>query len=83
MHLLIRARKGPNILFELANVRNIESLEKINNFDNAIEFLFLEALFVQTLKIISNCCLHAFLREVLVNYASNMICIRLNNFSIF
>ena len=29
-------------------------------------------------KIISNCCLPAFLREVLVNYASNMIRIRLN-----
>ena len=27
-------------------------------------------------KIISNCCLPAFLREVLVNYASNMIRIR-------
>ena len=30
-------------------------------------------------KIISNCCLSAFLPEVLVNYASNMIRIRLNN----
>ena len=33
-------------------------------------------------KIISNCCLPAFLREVLVNYASNMIRIRLNNCTI-
>ena len=32
---------------------------------------------------ISNCCLPAFLREVLVNYASNMIRIRLNNCTIF
>ena len=30
-------------------------------------------------KIISNCCLRAFLREVLDNYESNMIRIRLNN----
>ena len=34
-------------------------------------------------KIISNCCLLAFLREGLVNYASNMIRIRLNNCTIF
>ena len=33
-------------------------------------------------KIISNCCLPAFLREVLVNYASNMVRIRLNNCTI-
>ena len=32
---------------------------------------------------ISNCCLPAFLREVLVNYASNMIRMRLNNCTIF
>ena len=30
----------------------------------------------------SNCCLPAFLCEVLVNYASNMICLRLNNWTI-
>ena len=34
-------------------------------------------------KIISNCYLPAFLGEVLVNYASNMIRIRLNNCTIF
>ena len=34
-------------------------------------------------KIISNCCLPAFLREMLVNYASNMIRIRLNNCTIY
>ena len=33
-------------------------------------------------KIISNCCLTAFFREVLVNYASNMVRIRLNNYNI-
>ena len=31
----------------------------------------------------SNCCLPAFLHEVLVNYANNVIRIRLNNFTIF
>ena len=39
--------------------------------------------FLQTLKIISNCCLPAFLREVLVNYASSIICTSLNNSTIF
>ena len=61
-------------------------LEKIENLDNAVEFLLLKTL-LQTLisnwNIISNCCLHAFLREVLFNYASNMIRIRLNNCTIF
>ena len=40
-------------------------------------------LMISNWKIISNCCLPAFLREVLVNYASNMIRIRLNNCTIF
>ena len=61
-------------------------LEKIENFDNAVEFYLLKTL-LQTLisnwNIISNCCLPAFLPEVRVNYASNMICIRLNNCTIF
>ena len=61
-------------------------LEKIENFDNAVEFLLSKTL-LQTLisnwNIISNCCLPAFLPEVWVNYASNMICIRLNNCTIF
>ena len=74
--LLIRTRKRPGVLSELANVRNIESEEKIKNFDNAVEVLLLKALFLQTLKIISNCYWPAFLCEVLVNYASNMIRIR-------
>ena len=42
---LIQTRKGPDILLELANVRNVESEEKIKNFDNAVEFLLLKALF--------------------------------------
>ena len=60
--------------------------EKTENFDNAVEFLLLKALFyklwsliMSNWKIVSNCCFHAFLSEVLVNYASNMIRIRLNN----
>ena len=61
-------------------------LEKIENFDNAVEFLLSKTL-LQTLisnwNIISNCCLPAFLPEVWVNYASNMIRIRLNNCTIF
>ena len=75
-----------DILSELAYVRNIGSKEKIENFDNAVEFLHLKALCyrleaptMSNWKIISNCCLPIFLREVLVNYASNMICIRLYN----
>ena len=84
IHPLIRTCKGPDILLELAYV------QKIENFDNALEFLLLKVLFYQfwsliisNWKIISNCCLPAFLREVLVNYASNMIRIRLNNCTIF
>ena len=34
-------------------------------------------------KIIFNCCLPAFLREVLISYVSNMIRMRLNNCTIF
>ena len=64
--------------------------ETIENFDNVVEFLLLKALFYKfwslissNWKVISNCCLPAFLREVLVNYGSNMIRIRLNNCTIF
>ena len=57
---------------------------KFENFDNALEFLLLKALFNKLWSlIISNCCLPAFLREVLVNYASKTIRIRLNNRTIF
>ena len=56
---------------------------KFENFDNALEFLLLKALFNKLWSlIISNCCLPAFLREVLVNYASNKVRIRLNNCTI-
>ena len=47
---LIQTRKGPDILLELGNVRNIDSEEKIKNFDNAIEFLLLKALFYKLWK---------------------------------
>ena len=56
---------------QLAHVRDIQSQEKIEN-----------NLIISNWKIISNCCLPAFFREVLVNYASNMILIRLNNCTI-
>ena len=64
--------------------------EEIENSDNAVEFLLLKALFYKLLsliisnwKVISNCCLPGLFCEVLVNYASNMIRIRLNNCTIF
>ena len=44
-------------------------------------FLQLETLIISNWKIISNCCLPAFLHEALVNYTSNMIHITLNNCS--
>ena len=73
-------------MFEISKVKK----KKNENFDNAVEFLRLKAfcyklwtLIISNWKIISNCCLPAFLREVLVNYASNMIRIRLNNCTIF
>ena len=63
-----------------------EVKKKIENFDNAVEFLLIKGLFsklqsliISNWKIISNFCLAAFLREVLLDYASNMIRIRLNN----
>ena len=64
--------------------------ETIENFDNVVEFLLLKALFyklyslmISDWNIISNWGLPAFLREVLVNYPSNMIRIKLNNCAIF
>ena len=39
MHPLIQTCKGPDILLELA------IFEKMENFDNAVEFLLLKALF--------------------------------------
>ena len=63
-----------------------EVKKKIEKFDNAVEFLLIKGLFsklqsliISNWKIISNFCLAAFLREVLLDYASNMIRIRLNN----
>ena len=65
-------------------------ISEVSNFDNAVESLLLKTLFYKLLsliisnwKLISNCCLPTFLGEVLVNYASNMIRIRLNNCTIF
>ena len=46
---------------------------------NCVASVKLWSLIISNWKIISNCCLPAFLREVLVNYASNMIRIRLSN----
>ena len=64
--------------------------ENIENFDNAVEFLVLKALFckyysliISYWKIISNYSLHAFLWKVMVNYSSKMIRIRLNSYTIF
>ena len=37
-----------DILFELVNVWNVVNLKKIKNFDNAVEFLLLKALFKKT-----------------------------------
>ena len=68
------------------------SSEKIENFGNAVEFLLIKALFdklwsliFSNWKIISNCILPAllFAREVLIDYVSNMIRMRLNNCTIF
>ena len=65
-------------------------ISEVSNFDNAVESLLLKTLFYKLLsliisnwKLISNRCLPTFLGEVLVNYASNMIRIRLNNCTIF
>ena len=41
-----------DILFELVNVWNVVNLKKIKNFDNAVEFLLLKALFKKTENII-------------------------------
>ena len=64
--------------------------ENIENFDNAVEFLVPKALFykhysliISYWKIISNYSLNAFLCKVMVNYASKMIRIRLNSYTIF
>ena len=43
----------------------------------------LQTLIISNRKITPNCCLPASFHEVLVNYASNMIRIRLNNCTIF
>ena len=64
--------------------------QKIKNFDNAVEILLLKTLFyklwsliISNWKITYDCCFPTFLGEVFVNYASNMIRIRLNNCTIF
>ena len=43
----------------------------------------LQTLIISNGKIVPNCCFPAFFHEVLVNYVSNMIRIRLNNCTIF
>ena len=43
----------------------------------------LQTLMISNWKIAPNCCLPAFFHEVLVNYVSHMIRIRLNNCTIF
>ena len=64
--------------------------EKIENFDNVVEFLLLKAFFykiesviISNWKIMRNCCLPAFPCKLLVNYTGNIIHIKLNNCTIF
>ena len=52
LHSLIRTHMRVDILFELVNVWNVVNLKKIKNFDNAVEFLLLKALFKKTENII-------------------------------
>ena len=81
-HPLIRTRKGLDVLFELTNVRIIESSGKTENLDKRSQMSVLSSIFYNFLKksLIIVCIFH--LSKVLVDYATHVVSIGLNHFPI-
>ena len=87
-HVFIYFRNNQKLLIQFNQIDVIvgKSLVKhgyTQNISSLTSLVKHISLIISNWKTTSNCCLPGFLPEALINHASNMICITLNNCTIF